>query len=470
MPSVTNPSTTSLAWDAFSPTPLGASKTIESPLQLLARLGREAAITSSPRALALQVAQAAASMLRASHYGVAEILSDGQRLNVHVHSAALQFSAGKKSYEVRLAAENSHAAAALRRGETLVEYDLATSHNSDDELQALGLHAALVTPLASLTHTYGALAVYHDAPREFEPEQVALVEALASLVTGALARFRAESVAQQKTAMEEALFHSMESLLILLTAKGDILQTNFACQAVTGFSDASLCGRSIWSALMLPEELSAVKRALVRIEKEKSIERFETYILTSEGLRRRIAWTAAPLGSALPQAGTILLTGIDITDRCEAIERSARAEAMAQDARRMCNELQDRIKLGEALLDGTAPRRLPQGVEHDRRARSRRPYPYVQRIAPMRGTAMPDETQFNEWLCHDISSRGFSFISPNQPDYHKIVVAFGTPPSLVYLTADVRHATRCEENGRTQFVVGCRYTGRISKNLRGGKG
>ena len=88
----------------------------------------------------------------------------------------------------------------------------------------------------------------------------------------------------------------------------------------------------------------------------------------------------------------------------------------------------------------------------------------------MRGAAMPDDTQFNEWMCYDISSRGFSFLAPNQPDYHKIVVAFGTPPSLVYLTAEVRHATRREENGRTQYIVGCRYTGRVSKKERAAKG
>lgn len=437
-------------------------------MRLIARLGRVAAVTDSPRAFALQAAQAASDMLSTSHYGVTEILADGKSLSTHLHSSARQFTAAMKTLETPLAAEDSLSAAALRSGHALVIPNLSAGDYRDAELQALRLEAALVVPLASTTHSYGALAVYHEAPRTFDDEDVTLVESLASLVTSALARCRAETVVVEQQQLQQALSQSMDSILVVLAADGNILSTNHACHVVTGFEGDDLTGRSIWSALMLPDEIAVVKRALARVDKEKSVERFETYILTADGLRRRIAWTATRMaGQTLAHGAAVLATGIDITDRCEAVDRAARAEAMAHDARRLCNELQDRIKLGEAQLDGAGiARRLPAGVEHDRRARSRRSYPYVQRIAPMRGTSMPDETQFSEWMCHDISSRGFSFLAPNQPDYHKIVVAFGSPPALVYLTAEVRHATRREQNGRTQFIVGCRYTGRVSKKER----
>jgi PAS domain S-box-containing protein len=363
---------------------------------------------------------------------------------------------------------DSLSATALRLGQSLIVSDITCGDCRDTELEAFGLRSALVAPLASTTYSYGALAVYHDAPRSFDSDQVTLAESLASLVTSALARCRAETVATEQRQLQQAISQSMDSILVVLAGDGNILSTNHACHVATGFDADDLMGRSIWSALMLPDEIALVKRALARVEKDTSVERFETYILTSDGLRRRIAWTATKMtGQTVAQGAAVLATGIDITDRCEAIDRAARAEAMAHDARRLCNELQDRIKLGESQLDGASlARRLPVGVEHDRRARSRRAYPYIQRIAPMRGTAMPDETQFSEWMCHDISSRGFSFLAPSQPDYHKIVVAFGSPPALVYLTAEVRHATRREQNGRTQYIVGCRYTGRVSKKER----
>jgi PAS domain S-box-containing protein len=406
--------------------------------------------------------------MKASHYGVTEILADGRRLSVHVHRNDKQRSAASKKFDVPLDAEDSLAAAVLRLGHAIVVSDLTAGEHRDDEIQALGLQAAVVVPLASHAYSYGALAVYHESEKTFDVEQVAFLEALAHLVTGALGRCRAESVAQEKERFEQALNESSESMLIVLTGEGDVVNTNHACRAVTGFDANDLTGRSLWSALMLPEEVSVVKRAIARVLREHTTEHFETYILTSDGLRRRIAWTATPLAEkGTKQHGAILATGIDITDRCEAVERAARAEAMAHDARRLCNELQERIKLGEAMFDGIAQgRRLPVGIEHDRRARARKSYPYLQRIAPMRGSTMPDDSQFNEWMCYDISSRGFSFLAPNQPDYHKIVVAFGAPPSLVYLTAEVRHATRYEQNGRTQYIVGCRYTGRVTKKER----
>lgn len=444
----------------------------DSPLQLVAHWGRAAATTDAPRALALEAAQAAAVALGTSHFGVTEILPDGQRLSIHVQAAGEPLAACVMKLDVAMAADNSLSAAALRRGQSLVAHDLSLPPLGDEELQALGIAAGLVVPLATKSLSYGALAVYHDAPRSFDHDEQLLVESLASAVTGALARCRAEAQVQQQQQFAAALQQTMQAMMLVLSADGIIQSSNPACRAVAGFADDDLVGRSIWSALMLPEEIGVVQRAMQRAEKQQVVEHFETYILTSDGLRRRIAWTAAALtAKTAGEQATILVTGIDITDRCEAVERAARAEAMAHDARRLCHDLQDRIRRGEAELESAGQqRRLPAGIEHDRRSRLRSSYPYVQRIAPLRGSAMPDVSQFNEWLCDDISSRGFSFISPTQPDYQQIVVAFGTPPALVYLTADVRHATRCEKQGRTQFVVGCRYTGRISKIDRGARG
>jgi hypothetical protein len=78
----------------------------------------------------------------------------------------------------------------------------------------------------------------------------------------------------------------------------------------------------------------------------------------------------------------------------------------------------------------------------ERRRRERRPFPVDQWIAPRHGPAFPADSQFLKVRCHDLTEGGFSFLVPQAPDFDHLVAAFGDPPNLLYVGAEVRHCHR----------------------------
>lgn len=77
--------------------------------------------------------------------------------------------------------------------------------------------------------------------------------------------------------------------------------------------------------------------------------------------------------------------------------------------------------------------------EDDQRRLRRQPFPVKQWIAPKSGPGFPQDSEFVEVLCHDLTSDGFSFFLDDPPDFESLVAALGIPPKLVYLRAKVVH-------------------------------
>jgi hypothetical protein len=122
----------------------------------------------------------------------------------------------------------------------------------------------------------------------------------------------------------------------------------------------------------------------------------------------------------------------------------------------------------------------------ERRKRAREPFPAIQRIAPYSGSGVPDEKEFFEVRCRDISNGGVSFLTPGRPDFDSLVIGFTTAPdTITYIAAEVAHCTdvlvypsgrvqpasdRTANSGCTDFddeapefmvQVGCRFTQRL---------
>ena len=117
----------------------------------------------------------------------------------------------------------------------------------------------------------------------------------------------------------------------------------------------------------------------------------------------------------------------------------------------------------DADQDGTASlapepaessRRSGAGIE--RRQHLRRPYPFMQMVAPLFNGKMPGKDDFRPVRCHEISRGGISFLSPTPPPTDTYVIELGSPPRLSYLVAMVVHATRLPGG----YLVGCQFVGR----------
>lgn len=75
--------------------------------------------------------------------------------------------------------------------------------------------------------------------------------------------------------------------------------------------------------------------------------------------------------------------------------------------------------------------------KNDRRARERQPFWADQRIAPVQGDELPDDSEFFRVPCHDLTRAGFSFFLSDRPEFRRLVVSFGEPPRTIYVRAEV---------------------------------
>jgi len=102
-----------------------------------------------------------------------------------------------------------------------------------------------------------------------------------------------------------------------------------------------------------------------------------------------------------------------------------------------------------------------QLIRAERRTRPRRDFPWTQRVAPYAGDKLPPPEAFQEVLCRDITSAGFSFWLPEQPTFGFVIVALGLGDEPKYLAARVIHTTQTRRGGQSIFLVGCQFVRRV---------
>lgn len=104
---------------------------------------------------------------------------------------------------------------------------------------------------------------------------------------------------------------------------------------------------------------------------------------------------------------------------------------------------------------------VPGASERKIREEERRPYPYVQSVAPLTGDRWPHRSEFVQMTFHDLSQRGFSFYTAVPPATPNIVVELGQKPKCIYFIAKIMHCARDAQDAEGRFRVGCRFIKRI---------
>jgi hypothetical protein len=99
---------------------------------------------------------------------------------------------------------------------------------------------------------------------------------------------------------------------------------------------------------------------------------------------------------------------------------------------------------------------------NDRRGKQRRGYRCLQRLAPCFGDQMPSLSQFCEVECQDLSAGGFSYLAAEPPECETLAVELGKAPVLIYVTARIIHISEVWSGSETNYLIGCRFTGRLS--------
>ncbi|MDZ4819516.1 MAG: hypothetical protein SGJ20_11140 [Planctomycetota bacterium] len=96
----------------------------------------------------------------------------------------------------------------------------------------------------------------------------------------------------------------------------------------------------------------------------------------------------------------------------------------------------------------------------EQRGKQRQSFNFLQLIAPYDGRRMPNQAEFHQVLCQDLSAGGFSYFTTDRPDYDGLIVALGAVP-FNFFTAQILHRSHSYSGKLPGFRIGCQFTGRI---------
>ena len=96
----------------------------------------------------------------------------------------------------------------------------------------------------------------------------------------------------------------------------------------------------------------------------------------------------------------------------------------------------------------------------ERRTDSRRSYDCTQLLAPFDGESLPQQADFRQVQCRELSPSGFSFYTYRQPDSDQVVVALGAVPFKFFI-AEIVHMSISSTEGGQDFLVGCQFVNRL---------
>jgi PAS domain S-box-containing protein len=449
------------------------------------------AIAPNVHLLVQDAAALVAESIAAERFGFAELTADRSTLEMRLATVAASEESPTgdmradaiAARQVPLDPARSIGAFALHTAEVVAVENLANERRfNDDWLTEQNVASAVVAPLRFADESYGIIAAFFAAPREFSRDDLLYAEMIANLVSTNIARDRANKILEAERHFAATILETVDALVLVLTPGGRIVRANSACESMTGYSSEEVRDRAIWSALLVPGEADAIKGIFARLQSDPGPLLHEGFVLTKDAERRRIAWSFGLLSQTSGQIETILATGIDITEQRAAEDEIDRLQESEAASKQRLQELLEELESRKTASDrSVAARRteaasveeigwqtdsnpfhpLPRGSSGDRRRRPRRSFSYFQRIAPIENGRIPPLRMFHRVKCLDISAGGFSFLSPVEPSETDYVVALGSPPVVINVAARVVHVTPIDFEGESNYLVGCEYTGRL---------
>ncbi|MBP2673881.1 MAG: sensor histidine kinase response regulator, partial [Deltaproteobacteria bacterium] len=153
------------------------------------------------------------------------------------------------------------------------------------------------------------------------------------------------------------------ALVLQLGKDGKILLFNRQCEETTGWASREVLGKSM-PEFLLPEPMrGAHAAALDAVLAGRAAPPLETRIVTASEEERLITWKYAPLHDASGEIASVIVTGIDVTDRRlleKQIIEMQKMEAVGTLAGGIAHDFNNILTGILGSLD-TAQRRIPEG-------------------------------------------------------------------------------------------------------------
>jgi PAS domain S-box-containing protein len=257
--------------------------------------------------------------------------------------------------------EASHAAAALlrTRKEFLLNKPLAC-FVAKAQRQFYSFLNRLVHETITRGHWEGLLQpprgepVYVDVAVAAIPSWEGRILGFFWLLRDATQRKRAEQVLSAEKEFADSLIETAQAIILVLDEQGQILRSNGFLHAISGFSREDVLGQD-WCRLFLAEaDWDAGQNMLAQAAALGNSKGQTLQLVTKQGDRRMVAWSAKALGQADSEYATLLLLGHDITELHEAQDKALRMERLAaigQAVTELTHESRNAMQRGQACLE-----------------------------------------------------------------------------------------------------------------------
>ena len=104
-------------------------------------------------------------------------------------------------------------------------------------------------------------------------------------------------------------------LVLQVSRAGEILLFNRQCEEVTGIAARDALGKTMWDLLIAESARDLHRDAIRGVAGGRTPPPLETVIVTAHALPRTIAWNHAPLHDGTGTVVSVIVTGIDVTER-----------------------------------------------------------------------------------------------------------------------------------------------------------
>jgi len=295
---------------------------------------------ATPRAIVATTTRLLGRHLRVNRVGFGTVRPDGETVRLEADHAegvpALRDT-------VRMDAFGADTVALLRADRTAVCADVRTLHPASLHLwEGIETRAYVAVPLIRDGALTAVLYVNHREPRDWSPEDVALIEDAANRIWDSLERARAEAALRASEAHLSGLFAQTGAGFAEMTTDGRFLSVNNYYCELAGHSREALLGARLGD-ITHPEDLEAAATLLERVAASGIPATAEKRFLRGSGETVWVASTVSRITSpgsthglapgSEPAAGeTLLAVAIDVTKRRQFEQELATARDAAEQA------------------------------------------------------------------------------------------------------------------------------------------
>jgi two-component system NtrC family sensor kinase len=292
-------------------------------------LGQQITLELNPRRVLDRFLEAAADVAQADGAALGLLATDGM-IEVTAASGSLSALAGQ-----HLPVSGSAMGRVIRAGGSWSVADAETHrdqvHASWFERPAESLRGMAVVPVQRRGERIGAVAIASAKVHSFSPLELERVEAMADLLSVALANAELFETMRQAEWRFRTLFRAApDAVLTVLQTTGRVREANDAVREVFGLEPHQVVGRVLLDVLV-PADRPVLEDALAKAFAGQPA-RVEVHIVTPERQTRVVALAASRLPEADPPSA--LLVGRDMTQ-----ERELRLRLMESDRLAAVGEL-----------------------------------------------------------------------------------------------------------------------------------